>query len=402
MAKSNKKQEKSKQEVFSFSELQKKLINVSPNSKIIYETPFSNIEEYFSTGNYALNAQISGSIFGGIPSGRVTLFAGDPSVGKTYLALNACREAQKKGYYIIYIDTEWAVDRELMFRFGIDASEDKVDYHPMNTVEDVNQLILTTALTLLEKKKAGIEIPRVVIVIDSLGNLSTRRELEGIMAGEEKANMGHKQMLFKKLFSTCTMNMGLVGGTIIATQHTIANIGGYGEARSVAGGIGQWFNSSTVIQLSKSKLTDGTDKKTQTGIIATSKIKKSRFTKKGIPVDFHISDEIGMNQFVGLEKFISWDVCGIEAGKINEKGNFEPADKQIRTYAVKHLGKNVKPKELLRSNIFTDEVLEKLDPVVSDIFKLIDPTSQDFDESIMSVIQPDVENDIDTEDNNEE
>lgn len=65
------------QGVFSFSDLQKKLYTVSPNAKIIHDTPFSNINEYFSTGNYALNAQISGDIFGGVPSGRVTLISGD-------------------------------------------------------------------------------------------------------------------------------------------------------------------------------------------------------------------------------------------------------------------------------------------------------------------------------------
>jgi len=368
---------------YSFSDLQKKLLEASPNAKILYDTPFSNILEYFSTGNYVLNAQISGDMFKGVPAGRVTLFAGDPGVGKTYLALNCCREAQKKGYYIVYIDTEWAVDRDVMFRFGIDASPEKVDYHPMNTVEDVNHLILTLALTLLEQKKAGFEIPKVLVIIDSLGNLSTRRELEGIMVGEEKANMGHKQMLFKKLFSTCTINMGMVGATIIATQHTISNISGYGDPRTISGGIGQWFNSSTVLQLSKSKLADGSDKKTETGIIVTSKVKKSRFTKKGIPIQFHISDSVGMNPFVGLEKFISWDRCGIEAGKINDKGVFEPAGSQIRTFAVKHLGKNIKPNQLFTKEIFTQEVLEKINPYVSKLFTLPDPSTQLLDDAVV-------------------
>jgi len=63
---------------YSFSELHKTLVDINPNSKIIYDSPFSNINEHFGTGNYALNAHISGSLFGGIPAGRVILIAGDP------------------------------------------------------------------------------------------------------------------------------------------------------------------------------------------------------------------------------------------------------------------------------------------------------------------------------------
>lgn len=306
--------------------------------------------------------------------------------GKTYIALNACREAQKRGYSIVYLDTEWAVDKDLISRFGIDVSDDKVSYQPVNTVEDVNKIILTMAQTLIKQKREGIETPKIVLIIDSLGNLSTRRELDGVNEDEIKADMGNKQKLLKKLFSTCTLNAGLAGITIIATQHTIANIGGYGESRTISGGIGQWFNSSTVLQVSKAKLADGSDKKTETGIIATSKIKKSRFTKKGIPVSFHISDEMGMNPFVGLEKYISWDICGIQAGKVNEKGEFEEAGKQIRTFAVKHLNKNIKPSQLFSEKVFTQEVLDKLEVVVSKIFKLADPSTQQFD-SANSVLE---------------
>ena len=371
--------------VFSFSELQTKLLTVNPNAKALHDSPYSNIDDYFSTGNYALNAQISGSMFKGIPAGRVTLLAGEPGAGKSFLILNACREAQKKGYYIIYIDTEWAIDLGLMERFGLDVSTNKVAYHPINTVEDVNQLVLTTALTLLEQKKAGFEIPKVIVAIDSLGNLSTRRELDGIMAADEKADMGNKQKLLKKLFSTCTLNMGLVGGTVIATQHTIANIGGYGEQRMIAGGIGQMFNASTIIQLTKAKLANGADKKTETGIISTSKIKKSRFTKKGIPVSFHISDYTGMNQFVGLEKYISWDRCGIQAGKIDNKNGFEEAKANTVSFAVKHLNKNVKPNQLFTEEVFTKEVLEMLDPYLQKTFLLPDSTTEMLDDTMVVI-----------------
>lgn len=390
---------KKEENSYSFNELQNILFKISPNAKIMHESAYSNINEWFSTGNYAMNAQLSGSIFGGIQAGRVTLFAGDPGAGKTFMALNACREAQKQGYYIVYIDTEWAVDRSLMERFGVDASADRVAYHPINTVEDVNALILTTCETLLEQKKKGVNIPKILFVIDSLGNLSTRRELQNILDGEEKADMGNKQKLLKKLFSTCTLNIGLIGATLIATQHTISNLGGYGDPRTVAGGIGQWYNSSTVIQISKAKLKDGSDPKVETGIISTSKVKKSRFTKRGIPISFHISDEKGMNPFVGLEPFISWETCGIAPGKILPNGEIEPAGKKLTSFAVKHLSKNIKPSKLFSAEVFTQEVLEKLDPYMASIFKLNSPADNEFDSgsSVFSHLEDEEDDDTDLE-----
>lgn len=324
--------------------------------------------------------------------------------GKSFLAMNVCREAQATGCYIIYIDTEWAVDRDIMKKFGIDTSDDKVAYHPINTVEEVNEVILTTAMTLLENKKNGLKIPKIVVVIDSLGNLSTRREIEGVVTQDEKADMGNKQKLLKKLFATCTLNSGMAGMTIIAIQHTISNIGGYGESKVIAGGVGQWFNSSTVLQLSKAKLADGSDKKTETGIIALSRVKKSRFTKKGIPVSFHISDFTGMNPYVGLEQFISWENCGIQAGKIStdkaDKGEFIESGKKILSFAVQHLGKSVKPSQLFTPQVFTQEVLEKLAPILRKAFVLPDPSSEALD-SVMGIIDYEDGDEIDGEDDDE-
>ena len=96
---------------------------------------FSDIEEYIPTGNYLLNAQMSGSLFGGYPNTRSIGIAGDSGAGKTFLCLNAVRELQKKDYMVFYIDTEGAIDSSDYVKFGVDLT--KLKYLRMGLISEV-------------------------------------------------------------------------------------------------------------------------------------------------------------------------------------------------------------------------------------------------------------------------
>ena len=282
-----------------YQKLKEELYQISPEAQLIAENPHKEPTEYFDLGNYALNAQVSGDIFKGAPAGKVTLFSGEESTGKTFLALNASRGAQRKGYKIIWVDTESAMDENLMERFQIDSKECVI--LPMNTIDNVIKLITKIGEDLKYLKGQGEDIPKMMIVIDSLGNLTTQREIDQVIGGNIKADVGWKQKLMKRLFTLCTVNMGVLQIPIIAVNHVYQTMNPYGEPTRMAGGAGPFYNSSTIIDLSKAKLKDGKDKKQQTGIIVTSKIKKSRFTKAGIPIKFQISHYKGMNPYIGLE-----------------------------------------------------------------------------------------------------
>lgn len=380
MAKKSSKIENSEENVFSFSTLQKELFKINPDSDLLADMPYKNILEYFGLGNYLLNAQISGSLFNGAPAGRVTILSGEPSSGKTFLSLNACREAQQKGYNIIWIDTENAMDRETMSKFGIDPSVNKVDYQPISTVEGIINLMGKLTSILKDAKRRKEKLPKILIVIDSLGNLSTEWELGIVKDGESgKVDMGHKQKLLKRLFRVCVVDCGILQIPVIVTNHVYSSMSLYGEP-VISGGTGAFYNASTIITLSTAQLKDGIDAKTKTGIIVTSKIRKSRFTKAGIPIKFHISFYRGMNPYIGLEEYVDWETCGIAPGKILSDGTFEPAGKQFRTYAVKHLNKNIKPSEIWKPEIFTKEVLEALDLKLNKIFMLPDPTHESLED----------------------
>jgi RecA/RadA recombinase len=140
------------------------------------------------TGIYVLNAAISGDIYGGIPDNRISVFAGESGVGKSFLCFNICRKAQEEGYSIIYIDTEFAIELDQLPNYGIDISEDKFMLIRNNVIEDLK--IFTTQLldNLKEQKDAGNEIDKFLIVLDSVGQLGSRKEVEDAKSGKEKAD----------------------------------------------------------------------------------------------------------------------------------------------------------------------------------------------------------------------
>jgi hypothetical protein len=186
---------------------------------------------------------------------------------------------------------------------------------------------------------------------------------------------------------------------LICTNHVYAG-GGYVPTKESSGGDGPIFAMSVVAFLSKAQLKDGSG--TKTGIICTSTLKKSRFT---IPeqIKFHISFSHGMNPYVGLQDYVSWEACGIERGKFEEVKNTETGKKEMifkanassTRWGVRHLGKTVASTELFTEKVFTKEVLEQLDiNVIKDKFKFPDLTDH-------SEILADLGTDMDNSDVNE-
>jgi RecA/RadA recombinase len=357
---------------FSFLDLDKQLSKISgfETGSLLESNTFSEVDEWIPTGNYLLNAQISGTLFGGVPNSRSFGVMGDPGTGKSFFCLNVVREAQKIGYDVIYCDTEGAIDKSSAQKFGIDMG--KIRYQPIQTVSQF-QTFVANVLDLVKKSKASGGDPKILLVLDSLGMLSTDKELNDAMKGHNAADMGAKAKELRKLFRVITLDLTAAKIPLICTNHVYAG-GGYVPTKESSGGDGPIFAMSVVSFLSKAQLKDGAG--TKTGIIVTSTLKKSRFT---IPeqVKFHISFAHGMNPYVGLQDYVSWEACGIERGKYEEvKGPdgkkisvFKPSASSTR-WGVKHLGKTVASTELFTDKVFTQEVLEMLDKnVIKDKFK---------------------------------
>lgn len=363
-----KKVEEQKTEGLDFKSLTKKLQTFNPDAQLLSESFNTKIENFIPTGNYMLNAQISGDIYGGIPEGRITIFAGEQGSGKTLIALSTCREAQKMGYNIIWIDTENALDSETTSRFGINS--EKFQHAPMNNISEVSTYLKNLLDVMLENKENKLANPKIMIVLDSLGNLSTSKELEDVKTGSEKADMTRAKEI-RRLFRVLTKDIGLLKIPVIITNHVYAKIDFIG-GNEMGGGGGAKFNASVILFFTKAQLKEKQDGP-KVGIIVTSTPYKNRFTKP-LKIQFYVNFYTGLNPFVGLQEFIGWDVCGIDYGKI-EKGNFVPSAKATNI-AVQHLGKTLPAKQLYTPTVITKEVLDTLRPIIKDYFAFPDVTDQ--------------------------
>lgn len=359
---------------FSFLELDKQLSKIDgfEMGSLLETNEFSEVTEWIPTGNYLLNAQLSGTLFGGIANNRSMGIAGDPQTGKSFLCMNIVREAQKIGYNVIYCDTEGAIDKSGAKKFGIDTN--MVRYQPIKTITDFKVFTANLIEKVKGFRKDGAD-PKILLVLDSLGMLTTDKESGDALKGKSAMDMGIRSKELRSLFRVITLDLTGVKIPLICTNHTTTgNIGGFMPTKEAAGGDGPIFSMSNVIMLSKAQLKDGNN--TKTGIVVTSTPKKARFTRP-YPVKFHISFMNGMNAYVGLQDFVSWETCGIQRGKLEvDKKTGEmvfQGNESSHRWAVRHLGKTVPSTQIFTSEVFTDEVLKALDEkVIQPYFKLPD------------------------------
>lgn len=137
------------------------------------------------------------------------------NTGKSFLAISTCREAQKKGYTPIYFDSEGAIDKDFVERLGCDAS--KFIIKQVTTISEVSTFIANYCQKLLslpiEKR------PKTIMVLDSLGNLTSTKELTDTIDGSGKRDMT-KQQEIKALFRTNATALAKLGILFIVNSHT--------------------------------------------------------------------------------------------------------------------------------------------------------------------------------------
>ena len=386
---------------FSISQLSGLIDKISDETEIIIQ----NDDEggFIDTGVYILNALFSKSILnGGISDDRITIFAGEPNTGKSYLLYNIARNAQKRGDFIIFIDTEHAVNKTTLSSFGIDSSPEKLKLISSNKVEDL-KIFLTKFLDgLKQEKKAGSEIPKIIILLDSIGQLASIKEVEDAMEGKNKADMTRAKAI-KQLFRIINSDLGHLGIPMVATNHTYQDTSSFFPVPVMSGGKGAEYSASTIIFLSTAKLKTGREDDldlSSTGVLVTAQAKKNRMAKPK-KVKFEIDHSYGTNPYKGLEFFLTTEnfgEIGIGKGKLNDKGEFEPGGTR---WFVRHLNKTVYEKQLFTSEVFTKEVLEKLEPIIYKYFDYSTFEEQELFLSKMDEHGEDLDGDFDDIDNND-
>jgi len=401
----------------SFSELNDFLNKIAPEGEILDVSPIAKIDEWISTGSYVLNAALSGSLFGGLPNRRSLVLAGEEGTGKTFISLSICRNAQKMGYDVIYFDSEGAIDVDFVSRLGVDTS--RVRLQPVNTVEEFSHISAQIVDQFNEMKKKGEEPPKIMVVLDSLGNLSSLKESEDTTKGDNKRDMT-KQQAIRKLFRVNGLQFAMLGIPFIINNHVYDSMSMF-SPKEISGGGGVKYNASIIFLLGKGKLDDAEGEKkakdknvdaVRVGVTIYVTPVKQRFAKP-IKVQLHIPFYKKPNPYVGLEKFASWDSCGIVRGKMHTEKEYEKlkdsekkvcfrwdgfdigidekTGKQVKTpngkvwveprdtatkLVCKHLGGEIPIGELFTERVFTEEVLRELDEkVIKPTFSLPDVES---------------------------
>jgi len=270
-----------------------------------------DITTFVDTGSYIFNAVVSGSLFGGIPSNKVTALAGESSTGKTFFALSVVRNFLRDNPDggVIYFESESAISREMIESRGIDSK--RMVIMPVATIEEFR----TQACRILDKymKEPKEERVPMMFVLDSLGMLSTTKEMEDIANDKQVRDMT-KSQLIKGAFRVLTLKLGQAQVPMLVTNHTYDVIGSYVPTKEMGGGTGLKYAASTIIYLSKSKERDSA--KEVVGNIIKCEAKKSRLTIEGSKVATRLFfDERGLDKYYGLLEL------GEQYGVFTRKGN---------------------------------------------------------------------------------
>lgn len=279
---------------------------INPYSTYLNESTLSKVEQWIDTGSLALNAQISGSLYGGIPDGRIVQFAGASQTGKSFFIQKIIANAQKAGKTVVIFDSENAIDEESAKGFGIDAS--KVKYVPALTVENTRNAIKKFLTNVKERGLDG----KFLVVIDSLGNLESELGEKRMDDDNNASDMGSLAKAIKSLLKTCTNWGRLTRTPIIITNHIFDNPAEMFPSleKNMSGGKGAVYLPSVTLQLARRAAKDDGGKtidadlaasqKSFSGIVIRSLSVKNRFAKQYLEVEMYLSFSRGLDRYYGL------------------------------------------------------------------------------------------------------
>ena len=253
----------------------------------------ADVNSFIDTGSYIFNALLSGSIYGGLPNNKITAIAGESATGKTFFVMGIVKSFLESNPEAgcLYFESESAITKQMVIDRGIDPT--RMVIIPVTTVQEFR----TQAIKVLDSYLAKNEADRkpIMLCLDSLGMLSTTKEVEDTSDGKETRDMTRAQVL-KAAFRVLTLKLGRCGVPMVVTNHTYDSMGLF-ATKEMGGGSGLKYAASSIIFLSKKKDKDGTD---VVGNIVHCKNHKSRLTIENKMVDVRLSYETGLDRYYGL------------------------------------------------------------------------------------------------------
>ena len=254
----------------------------------------ADVTSFIDTGSYAFNALLSGSIYGGLPGNKITAIAGEAATGKTFFALGVCKHFldMDKDAGVIYFESENAISKDMIESRGLDSK--RIVVVPVATVQEFR----TQAIRIVDKYLEQPEDKRkpMMFVLDSLGMLSTTKEMTDTAEGKETRDMTRSQIV-KAAFRVLTLKLGKAKVPMIMTNHTYDVIGSMFPQKEMGGGSGLKYAASNIVYLSKRKEKDGKD---VIGNVIHCLNYKSRLTKENAKIDVRLTYDKGLERYYGL------------------------------------------------------------------------------------------------------
>ena len=251
----------------------------------------ADVDNFIDTGSYIFNALLSGSIYGGLPANKITAIAGESATGKTFFVMGMVKSFldANPDAGVLYFESESAITKQMVIDRGIDPQ--RMVMIPVTTVQEFR----TQAIKVLDNYLETSNKKPMMFVLDSLGMLSTTKEVEDTSEGKETRDMTRAQVL-KAAFRVLTLKLGRAGVPLVVTNHTYESMGLF-STKEMGGGSGLKYAASSIVFLSKKKEKDGTD---VIGNIVHCRNYKSRLTVENKMVDVRLTYDKGLDKYYGL------------------------------------------------------------------------------------------------------
>lgn len=249
---------------------------------------------FIDTGSYALNALLSGSIYGGMADNKVLALAGPSSTGKSFfkIAIEKSFQKQFNDAVVVDYDTESATTKEMYSSRGIDPK--RVIIVEPDSIQRFRSHVVKLLDTYLESPTD--ERPKMIIALDSLGNLSTEKEIGDITEGKDTRDMTRAQLV-RGAFRVIRLKLAKAKIPMIVCNHVYDAIGSLFPTQEMSGGGGLKYSSDVICFLSKKKDKDGTE---VIGNLITVKLIKSRLTKENSHIEVKLDYKKGLDRYHGL------------------------------------------------------------------------------------------------------
>ena len=293
-----------KNELSHLKDIFKSVDDLNPDAAVLDAATLSTAEDWIDTGSYALNAIISGSMYKGIPGGRITGFAGPSMAGKTLIMNKIMANAQKKDYIPVIWDSEVAVDKRSAEGAGMDSA--RVKYYPVETIEDCRNQMCAFLDNVIKADNPDLKF---IIAIDSLGNLASAKEIKDTAAGKDAADVGQRAKAIKSMMRTLTYKAAKAKVPVLFSNHVYEGMEMFPTlVKSQSGGKGPIYLASVLVQLSTRNEKSSENPNEQSvaiahnisGVTLGAMTVKNRFVPSYLKTELYLNFKSGLDKHTGL------------------------------------------------------------------------------------------------------